>query len=90
MIPYKSKITKFKSEAFHFIERFGTGIYMILFSKTIISLLGNKNHRYPTIAGVTRNLFRATAIFYIQIFCVPIAPLKGTPQWCAACDKDMK
>ena len=67
MIHSKPKITKYKPEPFQIIERFGTGIYMTLFFEAIISFLGDKHHRHPIIAGVTRNLFRATATFIIQI-----------------------
>ena len=43
-------------------KRLDAGVDMDLFSKTIISVVGDKHHRHPVISGVTRNLFRATAI----------------------------
>ena len=68
MIPCKSKITKLKTETFQIIERFNTCIYMALFFEAIIPLFSDEQHRHPIIAGVTRNLFRAIAIFINQIF----------------------
>ena len=79
MIPGKTKLAELKTKTFQLPERFGTGVNVRLIPETFISLMGDKHHGHPVIAGVTRNLFRATAIFYIQIFYVPIAPLKGTP-----------
>jgi hypothetical protein len=48
-----------------------------LFSKTVISVVGDKHHGHPVIAGVTRNLFRATAITSIIQFFSPVASVKG-------------
>src|SRR5512136_2860278 len=68
------------------MERLDTDVNIDSFSKTIISVMGDKHHGHPVIAGVTRNLFRATATYNIHNFFSPVAPLKGRyiP---AACDK---
>jgi hypothetical protein len=38
-----------------------------LFSKTIISVVGDKHHGHPVISGVTRNLFRVTTTYNFHI-----------------------
>jgi hypothetical protein len=69
MILGESKVAELKTEAFQLVERLFTGINMLLSSETFIPFLGDKHHSNPVIAGVTRNLFRATAIYNFHIFC---------------------
>jgi len=64
MIHGETKVTKFKPEAFEFVERLDAGVDIDLLSKAIISVVGDKNKRHPVIASVTRDLFRVTAIYY--------------------------
>ena len=59
------------------MECLSAGVNVALFSKTVISFLGDKQHGHPVIAGVTRNLFRATAIYIYQIFHVSCRTFKG-------------
>jgi hypothetical protein len=66
MIHSETKITKLEPEAFQIMESLDTSIYIDLFSKTIISIMGDKHHSHPVISGVTRNLFRATATYNIH------------------------
>jgi hypothetical protein len=67
MIPGKSEVAELKPEAFQLVERLSAGVNMILFSETFISFLGDEHHSHPVIAGITRNLFRATAIYNFHI-----------------------
>ncbi len=52
------------------MERLEKNVDIDLFSKTVISVVGDEHHGHPVIAGVTRNLFRATAnyIFHNNFF----------------------
>jgi hypothetical protein len=77
MIHSETKITKLKSEAFQIMESLDTSIYIDLFSKTIISIMGDKHHSHPVISGVTRNLFRVTATYNIHNVFFPVAPFIG-------------
>jgi len=68
MVQGETKITELKPKSFQVMERLDTGVDIELLSKTVISVMGDKHHRHPVIAGVTRNLFRATAIYNIHVF----------------------
>ena len=68
MIQSKSEVTELESESFQVMERLNAGVDIDLFSETVISVVGDKHHGHPVIAGVTRNLFRATATYNIHIF----------------------
>jgi hypothetical protein len=57
----KPKSPNSNPEALQVMERPNAGVDIDLFSKTVISVVGFKHHGHPVIAGVTRNLFRATA-----------------------------
>jgi hypothetical protein len=48
-----------------------------LFSKTVVSVVGDEHHRHPVIAGVTRNLFRATATYKIHNLLVSCRTFEG-------------
>ena len=61
MVQSETKVTELKPKAFEIMERLDAGVDIDLFSKTVISIVGDKHHGYPVITGVTRNLFRATA-----------------------------
>jgi hypothetical protein len=50
------------------MECLDTYVDVDLLSKTIISIMGDKHHRHPVIAGDTRNLFRATATYKLHNF----------------------
>ena len=78
MVHSEAKVTEFEAESFQIMERLNAGVNIDLFSETVISVVGDKHHRHPVIAGVTRNLFRATATYDIHIFLFfPVAPFKG-------------
>ena len=68
MIQGKSKITELEPEAFKLMKCLDTDVDVDLLPKTILSVMGDKHHGHPVIAGVTRNLFRATATYNIHIF----------------------
>ena len=61
MVEGKAEITKLESKAFQVMERLDADVNVDLFSKTVVSIVGNKHHRHPVIASITHNLFRATA-----------------------------
>ena len=63
MIPSKTKLTEFKSKTFQFSKCANASIYMLLFFKTFIPLMGDKHHSHPVILGVIRNLFRVYTIY---------------------------
>ena len=87
MVSSKTKLSKFKTKFFTFLERIKASVYVRLFPETHIPVMGDKHHGHPIVPGVTRNLFRATAICILQNIHVPVAPLLGTPLWCAACNR---
>ncbi len=70
MVECKTKVSELKTESFQVVERLDADVDVDLLSKTVISVVGDKHHGHPVIAGVTRNLFRATAnyIFHTDIF----------------------
>ncbi len=70
MVQGESKVAELESKAFQLVKSLDAGVNVDLLSKTIISVMGDKHHGHPVIAGVTRNLFRATAnyIFHKDLF----------------------
>jgi len=69
MIQSEAEVAELKPEAFEFMKRLDADVNVDLLSKTVISVVSDEHHRHPVIAGVTRNLFRATAnYFYHTIF----------------------
>lgn len=68
MVQSKTKVTKFKTKSLQFTKCLDTSVNVDLLPKIVISVLGDKHHRHPGIAIVTRNLFRATAIYNIHNF----------------------
>jgi len=76
----KTKVAKFKLEAFKIPERLGTGIDMRLFFETVVVAFGFKHHGYPIVSCVNRLLFMATAIYIIHIFFVSCRAFIGHTQ----------
>jgi hypothetical protein len=68
MVFSEAEFIELKTKTFQVSKRLNAGVYVALFSKISVSIMGGKHHRHPVIAGVTRNLFRATAIYNIHIF----------------------
>jgi len=66
MIQSENKVTELEPESFQLMKRLDTNVHVDLFSKTIISVMGDKHHGHPVISGVTRNLFRANATYNIH------------------------
>ena len=89
MIPGEPKIPKLIPKAFHPVERLGTGVDILLFFQAVVPVFGDEKHGHPVIAGVTRNLFRASANCVIQLFLVSCRTIRGQAALPAACDKDM-
>jgi len=82
MVQGKAEVAELKPEAFEFMERLDADVDVDLFSKTIISVMGDKHHGHPVIAGVTRNLFRATAIYIYHTNFFSCRVLEGQANAC--------
>ena len=76
MIQSKTKITELKPKTFQVMARLDTGVDIDLFSKTVISVVGNKHHGHQVITGVTLTLFRDTATYKIHNFLFSCRVLK--------------
>jgi hypothetical protein len=57
MIQGETEVTEFKPKSLQVMECLNADLDVYLFSKTIVSVVGDKHHRHPVITGVTRNLF---------------------------------
>ena len=66
MVFSKAEFAELKTKTFQVPKRLNAGVYVALFSKISVSVVGGKHHCQPVITGVTRNLFRATAIYNIH------------------------
>jgi hypothetical protein len=70
MVHGEPEVAELKPKSLQIMERLDTDVNIGLFSETSIPVVGDKNHRHPIVAGVSRNLFRAAAIYnYHTIFC---------------------
>jgi len=61
MIECKTEFPKLKTESLQVVECLEEDVDIDLFSKTVIPVVGDEYNGHPVIAGVTHNLFRATA-----------------------------
>ena len=66
MVEGKAEVAELEPEAFQVVERLDADVNVDLFSKTVVSVVGDEHHGHPVIAGVTRNLFRATANYILH------------------------
>jgi len=82
MVQSKTEITELEAESFQVMERLDAGVNIDLFSVTVISVVGDKHHRHPVIAGVTRNLFRASATYNIHNFLFSCRTVTGQVHTC--------
>ena len=89
MIPGEPEIPKLIPIAFHPVERLCTRLNVLLFSEAVVPVFGDEKHGHPVIAGVTRNLFRASANCIIQNISRSCRTIRGQAALPAACDKDM-
>jgi len=64
----EAEVAELEPEAFQVVERLDADVDVDLLSEAVVSVVGDEHHGHPVIAGVTRNLFRATAIYTIHIF----------------------
>jgi len=55
---------------------------MALFSEILVSVICGKHHGHPIVAGVTSNLFRATATYTIHIFYISCRVHEGQAKAC--------
>jgi len=56
----EAEFAKLKAKAYQGLEHLDAGVDRDLFSKAIISVVSDKQHRHPVIAGVIRNFFKPT------------------------------
>jgi hypothetical protein len=82
MVHDKTEVTELEAKALQVVERLDTDVDVDLLSKTIVSVVGDKYHDHPIIAGVTRNLFRATTIYNIHNFCISCRVCEGQANAC--------
>lgn len=70
MVECKTEFPKLKTESLQVVEGLKQDVDIDLFSKAVISVVGDEHHGHPVIASVTRNLFRATAnyIYHTNFF----------------------
>jgi len=68
MVFGEAEFAELKAKAFQVLERLDADVSIDLFSKAVVSVMGDEHHGHPVIAGVTRNLFRAIAIYIYQNF----------------------
>ena len=64
----ESEFAERKPMAFQVMERLGAGVDVALFPEAVVAVLGHKHQGHPVVAGVTRNLFRATARYNLHRF----------------------
>jgi len=78
----EAEFPEIKAEAFQVVERLEQDVDVDLFSKTVISVVGDEHHGHPVIAGVTRKLFRATAIYIYHTIFFSCRVLEGQAKAC--------
>ena len=86
MVEGKTEFPELKAESFQVVECLDEDVDIDLFSKAVISVVGDEHHGHPVVASVTRNLFRATTNYIYHTVFFPVAPLEGR-RMPAACDK---
>jgi hypothetical protein len=87
MVEGKTEFPELKAESFQVVECLDEDVDIDLFSKAVISVVGDEHHGHPVVASVTRNLFRATTNYIYHTVFFPVAPLEGR-RMPAACDKN--
>jgi hypothetical protein len=77
MIKDKTEVAELKPETLQILERLEEDVDVDLFSKTVVSGVGDKHHSHPIIACVTRNLFRVTTTYNSHNFCISCRAFVG-------------
>ena len=70
MIQGKAEVVELKPETLLMLERLEVDVDVDLFSKTVVSVVGDKHHGHPIIACVTHNLFGVTTACNSHNFCI--------------------
>ena len=89
MVEGKAEVAELEPKAFQVMERLDTYVDVDLLSKTVVSVVGDEHHGHPVIAGVSRNLFRAIAIYITHELFSPVASIKGQANACRTRQKVM-
>ena len=74
MVFSEAEFDELKTKTFQVSKRLNAGVYVALFSKISVSIMGEKHHRHPVVSCVSRWLFIATAIYIFHTTFSPIAP----------------
>ena len=77
MVFSKAEFAELKTKTFQVSKRLNAGVYVALFSKISVSIMGGKHHRYPVVSCVSRWLFIATAMYIFHTKFSPVAPSIG-------------
>ena len=74
MVFSEAEFAELKTKTFQVSKRLNAGVYVALFSKISVSIMGGKHHRHPVVSCVSRWLFIATAIYIFYTKFSSIAP----------------
>jgi len=77
MVFSEAEFAELKTKTFQIPKRLNAGIYVSLFSKISVSIMGGKHHCHPVVSCVSRWLFIATAIYIFHTKFSPVAPSRG-------------
>jgi hypothetical protein len=82
MIEGKTEVAELKPETLQVVERLEEDVDVDLFSKTVVSVVGDEQHGHPVMACVTRNLFRVTTTYNSHNFCISCRVFEGQANAC--------
>ena len=77
MVFSEAEFAELKTKTFQISKRLNAGVYVALFSKISVSIMGGKHHRQPVVSCVNRWLFIATAMYMFHTKFSPVAPSIG-------------
>ena len=88
MVFSEAEFTELKTKTFQVSKRLNAGVYVALFSKISVSIMGGKHHRHPVVSCVSRWLFIATAMYIFHTKFSPVAPSIGQANACRVRQKE--
>src|SRR5512137_820878 len=77
MVFSEAEFAELKTKTFQISKRLNAGVYVALFSKISVSIMGGKHHGHPVVSCVSRWLFIATAMYNFHTMFSPVAPSIG-------------
>ena len=66
VVECEAEVAELEPEAFQAEECLDADVDVDLFSEAVVSVVSDEHHGHPVVAGVTRNLFRATANYILH------------------------